>query len=128
MAHNSSVYEGAMPAREGEFSLEMHGMAPIPVDNRYGGLHRVFTVWFTPNLVPAAFFVGALAPVLGLGFGLGLAAILLGTILGSLLVAVMCSWGADRRRPAPAGAAAIRPDGGRSRPAYVAVDHRLGRH
>jgi nucleobase:cation symporter-1, NCS1 family len=88
MSRDTSVYEGDMPTREGEISLEMHGMAPIPADNRYGGLHRIFTVWFTPNLVPAAFFVGALAPVLGLGFGFGLAAILLGTILGALLVSV----------------------------------------
>jgi len=93
MSHDTSVYEGVMPTREGEFSLEMHGMAPIPLDNRYGSLYRIFTVWFTPNLVPAAFFVGALAPVLGLGFGLGLAAILLGTILGALLVSILCTWG-----------------------------------
>jgi nucleobase:cation symporter-1, NCS1 family len=93
MSRDTSVYEGEMPSREGELSLEMHGMAPIPLANRYGGMHRVFTVWFTPNLVPAAFFVGALAPVLGLGFGLGLAAILLGTILGALLVSVLCTWG-----------------------------------
>src|SRR6185437_1757614 len=93
MSNDTTVYEGAMPTRVGQIALETRGMAPIPLDNRYGGLHRVFTVWFTPNLVPAAFFVGALAPILGLGFGLGLAAILLGTILGSLLVSVMCSWG-----------------------------------
>jgi NCS1 family nucleobase:cation symporter-1 len=93
MSHDTSVFEGVMPTREGEISLEMHGMAPIPLENRYGGIHRIFTVWFTPNLVPAAFFVGALAPVLGLGFGLGLAAILLGTILGAMLVSILCTWG-----------------------------------
>jgi nucleobase:cation symporter-1, NCS1 family len=91
MADGTAVYEGAMPARAGQITLETRGMAPIPLDNRYGGLHRVFTVWFTPNLVPAAFFVGVLA--LNLGFGLGAAAIVVGTVLGALLVAVMCTWG-----------------------------------
>ena len=80
-----------MPTREGEMTLEMHGMAPIPVDNRYGGIRRVFTVWFTPNLVPAAFFVGVLAS--NLGFSLGTVAIVLGTVLGALLVSILCTWG-----------------------------------
>ena len=66
-------------------------MAPIPLANRYGGLHRIFTIWFTPNLVPAAFFIGVLA--LNLGFALGTLAIVLGTVLGALLVSVLCSWG-----------------------------------
>ena len=91
MSDDTSVYAGVMPSREGELSLEMHGMAPIPLANRYGGLHRVFTIWFTPNLVPAAFFIGVLA--LNLGFALGAAAIVLGTVLGALLVSVLCSWG-----------------------------------
>src|SRR5260370_10672114 len=91
MADGIKVFEGAMPARAGQIALETRGMAPIPLDNRYGGLHRVFTVWFAPNLVPAAFFVGGIA--FNLGFALGTAAIVLGTAVGSLLVAVICSWG-----------------------------------
>src|SRR5215472_6324230 len=91
MSDSAAVYEGAMPTRVGQIALETRGMAPIPLDNRYGGLHRVFTVWFTPNLVPAAFFVGVIA--VSLGFALGAAAIVLGTVVGSLLVAVMCTWG-----------------------------------
>ena len=91
MSDDTSVYAGVMPSREGELSLEMHGMAPIPLANRYGGLHRIFTIWFTPNLVPAAFFIGVLA--LNLGFALGTLAIAAGTVLGALLVSVLCSWG-----------------------------------
>ncbi len=91
MSHDTSVYEGVMPTREGELSLEMHGMAPIPLENRYGGLHRIFTVWFTPNLVPAAFFIGVIG--LNLGFMLGFVAILLGTVIGALLVSILCTWG-----------------------------------
>src|SRR5260370_38106224 len=91
MADGIKVFEGAMPARAGQIALETRGMAPIPLDNRYGGLHRVFTVWFAPNLVPAAFFVGVIA--FNLGFALGAAAIGLGTLVGSLLGAGMCSWG-----------------------------------
>ena len=89
------VFGGQMPSGEGQGVLEMHGMAPIPLDNRYGRLHRVFTVWFTPNLVPSAFFIGTLASAsyIGLGFGLGAVAIVLGTLLGGLLVAIPCTWG-----------------------------------
>src|SRR6266567_6929183 len=91
MPEDTSVYTGAMPTREGELTVEMHGMAPVPVANRYGGIHRIFTIWFTPNLVPAAFFIGVLA--LDLGFALGAVAIVTGTVLGALLVSVLCSWG-----------------------------------
>jgi NCS1 family nucleobase:cation symporter-1 len=89
------VFGGQMPSSEGEYVLEMHGMAPIPLDNRYGSLHRIFTVWFTPNLVPAAFFIGTLATAsyIGLGFWSGVAAIVLGTVIGGLLVSILCTWG-----------------------------------
>ena len=45
-------------------------MEPIPDSARYGSVGRVFTVWFTPNLVPAAFFIGTLVTLdfLKLGF------------------------------------------------------------
>lgn len=92
---STQVYEGARPKYEGHATLEMHGMAPVPPEDRYGRLHRVFTVWFTPNLVPAAFFIGTLATssFVGVGFGLGVGAIVLGTVLGGLLVAVLGTFG-----------------------------------
>lgn len=74
-------------------TLESQGMAPIPPDRRYGGAHRMFTVWFTPNMELSGVFTGTLAVVFGLGFDLGLIAIVVGTILGSLPVAVLCTWG-----------------------------------
>jgi NCS1 family nucleobase:cation symporter-1 len=89
------VFGGQMPSSEGEYVLEMHGMAPIPLDNRYGRSHRILTLWFTPNLVPAAFFIGTLvtASYIGLGFWSGVAAIVLGTVIGGLLCAILCTWG-----------------------------------
>lgn len=91
----ANIYEGTRPTREGDAVLEMHGMAPIPVDNRYGRLHRVFTVWFTPNLVPAGFFLGtlAVASFVGVGFDWGVVAIVLGTVLGGLLVSILGTFG-----------------------------------
>ncbi len=92
---STEIYEGRRPRYEGHATLEMHGMAPIPEDERYGRLHRVFTVWFTPNLVPAGFFIGTLATAsfVGVGFSLGVTAIVIGTLLGGLLVAVLGTWG-----------------------------------
>ncbi len=87
------VYEGARPTRTGDLTLEGQGMAPIPEDQRYGGVYRMFTVWFTPNMELSGVFAGTLAVVFGLGFGLGLVAIVIGTIIGSLPVAILCTWG-----------------------------------
>ncbi len=76
------VYEGVRPTRTGDTALESQGMAPIPEEHRYGGVYRMFTVWFTPNMELSGVFTGTLAVVFGLGFGLGLVAIIVGTIIG----------------------------------------------
>ncbi len=84
-----------MPSREGDLSIEGHGMDPIPESARYGSVNRVFTVWFTPNLVPAAFFLGTLAAAtfIGLGFWTALAAIVVGNFVGSILVGLLATMG-----------------------------------
>jgi len=82
-----------MPKGEGDFTIEGHGMEPIPVSARYGSVGRLFTVWFTPNLVPAAFFVGTLASIVGLGWWSGVLAIIVGNLIGAALVGVMSAMG-----------------------------------
>jgi len=84
-----------MPSREGDLSIEGHGMEPIPASARYGSVTRVFTVWFTPNLVPAAFFLGTLAAAsfIGLGFWTSVAAIVVGNFVGSILVGLLATMG-----------------------------------
>jgi NCS1 family nucleobase:cation symporter-1 len=84
-----------MPTREGDLSIEGHGMEPIPASARYGSVSRVFTVWFTPNLVPAAFFLGTLAAAsfIGLGFWTSIAAIVIGNLVGSVLVGLLATMG-----------------------------------
>jgi len=84
-----------MPTREGDLSIEGHGMDPIPASARYGSVARVFTVWFTPNLVPAAFFLGTLAAAsfIGLGFWTSIAAIIVGNLAGSVIVGLLATMG-----------------------------------
>jgi NCS1 family nucleobase:cation symporter-1 len=87
--------QGGMPTREGDLSIESHGMEPIPETRRYGSVNRVFTVWFTPNLVPAAFFIGTLVTLsfLQLGFVTSLLAIIVGNLVGSFFVALLSTMG-----------------------------------
>jgi NCS1 family nucleobase:cation symporter-1 len=94
MTSNLMSSEG-MPTREGDLSIEGHGMDPIPDGSRYGSVGRVFTVWFTPNLVPAAFFIGTLvtADFLKLGFLTSLLAIIVGNVVGSYFVALLSTMG-----------------------------------
>ncbi len=85
---------GTMPRGEGDFTIEGHGIEPVPEGSRYGAVYRVFTVWFTPNLVPAAFAIGTLAVAFAsLGFWSGLAAIVLGNIISAALVAAVAVMG-----------------------------------
>jgi NCS1 family nucleobase:cation symporter-1 len=86
---------GDMPTREGDFTVEGHGFEPIPESARYGSVSRIFTVWFTPNLVPAAFAIGTLAAAefLQVGFVTGLLAILVGNVVGAFIVALLSQMG-----------------------------------
>ncbi len=87
------AFTGRMPSRPGDLSVETHGIAPIPAANRYGSARRLFTVWFAPQVTMTVVFTGTLAMVLGLGFWLGLLAMIIGTVLGSLPVAYLSTWG-----------------------------------
>jgi NCS1 family nucleobase:cation symporter-1 len=91
----ASTHELGMPTAEGDLTIEAHGMEPIPPSARYGSVGRVFTVWFTPNLVPAAFFIGTLAAAdfIGLGWWAGLAAIVVGNVIGAALVGLLAAMG-----------------------------------
>jgi nucleobase:cation symporter-1, NCS1 family len=84
-----------MPTHEGDLSIEAHGMDPIPENARYGSVGRLFTVWFTPNLVPAAFFIGTLVTLdfLKLGFVTSILAIVVGNLVGSFFVALLNTMG-----------------------------------
>ena len=84
-----------MPTHAGDLSIEGRGIEPIPAEARYGSLGRIFTVWFTPNLVPAAFFIGTLAAAdfLKIGFVTGVLAILVGNLVGSILVGILGTMG-----------------------------------
>src|ERR1700754_4408802 len=88
-----SIFSGRRPAGAGDLSIETHGIAPIPEDQRYGTPGRLFTVWFAPQVTMSGVFTGTLAIVLGLGFWLGLIAMVIGTVLGSLVVGYLSTWG-----------------------------------
>ena len=95
MAMTDALTNEKMPTREGDLSIEGRGMEPIPENARYGSVGRIFTVWFTPNLVPAAFFIGTLVTLdfLKLGFVTGLLAIVVGNLVGAFFVALLSTMG-----------------------------------
>jgi len=92
-ALTADAFTGHRPTAAGDLSVETHGIAPIAEDQRYGRPGRMFTVWFAPQVTMTGVFTGTLAISLGLGFWLGLLAMTLGTVLGSLVVAYLTTWG-----------------------------------
>jgi nucleobase:cation symporter-1, NCS1 family len=88
-----SAFRGRRPEASGDLSVESHGIAPIGEDQRYGTPARLFTVWFAPQVNMSVAFTGSVAIVLGLGFWLGLLAMVIGTVLGSLAVGYLSTWG-----------------------------------
>jgi NCS1 family nucleobase:cation symporter-1 len=92
-ALNSPTFTGRMPTGAGDLSVETHGIAPIGQDQRYGVPSRLFSVWFAPQVNMTGVFTGTLAIALGLGFWLGMLAMVIGTVLGSLVVGYLSTWG-----------------------------------
>jgi NCS1 family nucleobase:cation symporter-1 len=86
-------FSGHRPSGAGDLSVETHGIAPIGTDQRYGNPSRLFTVWFAPQVTMSGVFSGTLAIVFGLGFWLGMLAMVIGTVLGSVVVAYLSTWG-----------------------------------
>ena len=89
----TEIFAGRMPTRSGDWGVETHGIAPVPTANRYGTARRLFTVWFAPQVNMTVVFSGTLAFALGLGFWLGLLAMTIGTLIGSLAPAYLSTWG-----------------------------------
>ncbi|CDO29802.1 purine-cytosine permease family protein [Mycolicibacterium porcinum] len=92
-ALNASTFIGRRPTGSGDLTVETHGIAPLAADQRYGHPARLFTVWFAPQVNMTGVFTGTLAITLGLGFWLGLLAMVIGTVLGSAVVAYLSTWG-----------------------------------
>lgn len=92
-ALTGAAFSGNRPSGAGDLSVETHGIAPIPEDQRYGTAKRLFTVWFAPQVNMTGVFTGTLAILLGLGFWLGLLAMVIGTVLGSLVVGYLSTMG-----------------------------------
>ena len=92
-ALTADVFSGHRPTAAGDLSVETHGIAPIAEDQRYGRPGRMFTVWFAPQVTMTGVFTGTLAVALGLGFWLGMLAMAIGTVLGSLVVGYLSTWG-----------------------------------
>ncbi|GAS87873.1 purine-cytosine permease family protein [Mycolicibacterium brisbanense] len=90
---NATAFTGRRPTGAGDLAVETHGIAPIGQDQRYGRAARLFTVWFAPQVNMTGVFTGTLAIALGLGFWLGMLAMVIGTVLGSLVVAYLSTWG-----------------------------------
>jgi NCS1 family nucleobase:cation symporter-1 len=92
-AWSAAAFRGHRPRHVGDLSVETHGIAPIPEDQRYGWPARLFTVWFAPQVNMTGLFSGVLPIMMGLGLRLGLLAMAIGTVLGTLLVAYLSTWG-----------------------------------
>jgi NCS1 family nucleobase:cation symporter-1 len=92
-ALSAPAFSGHRPTGAGDLSVETHGITPIGEDQRYGRPERLFTVWFAPQVTMTGVFTGTLAVALGLGFWLGMLAMIIGTVLGSLVVGYLSTWG-----------------------------------
>ena len=130
MAVETLTNEG-MPTHSGDLSIEGRGIEPVPASARYGSVGRIFSVWFTPNLVPAAFFIGTLAAAgfLQVGFITGVLAIIVGNVVGSILVGLLGTMGPKTgMAQMPLARAAVRQEHRRARAPQLAELHRLGWH
>ena len=80
--------------------VEPGGAEAIPIDERHGRPSNLLWTWTSPNMEFATITVGLLGPVaFGMNFGQSVAAIVLGTLLGSITHGVLSTWGPSSGLP-----------------------------
>jgi len=89
------------PRAPNDLRLEVRGVQPVDPARRFGHPFRLFTLWFTAQISPSTFFVGVLgtASFIGLGWRLGLVAIVVGNLAGSITVALLAVLGCRTGAP-----------------------------
>ncbi|WP_375482699.1 purine-cytosine permease family protein [uncultured Jatrophihabitans sp.] len=81
-------------------AVEPGGAEFIPLDERHGSPRSLLWTWVSPNMEFATLGVGILGPLFfGLTFWQSVAAIVLGTALGSATHGVLSSWGPGHGLP-----------------------------
>ena len=91
--------EKHVPVREGEYgervaAVEPGGVEYIPLRERHGRPLDLFWTWMSPNLEFATIFVGVISVLyFGQTFGQAVAAIVLGTALGSATHGILSARG-----------------------------------
>ncbi len=100
-AHGPAGQPGVIAAevREGDYgdrvlAIEPGGAELIPLSERHGRPLQLFWTWMSPNLEFATVFVGVIAVLyFGLSFWRAVAAIVLGTALGSVSMGILSARG-----------------------------------
>jgi NCS1 family nucleobase:cation symporter-1 len=94
MSETAPVEDSTKKAyREQVLTVEPYGIEPIVAGERHGRTGTLFTLWLSANMGLPVWLVGALAIGLGLGFVDGVAAILVGNVIGCALLALTASMG-----------------------------------
>src|SRR3989442_1272825 len=98
MQEKRRTMDGTVPARDGAvhakgyreqvLTVEPHGIERIAADERHGSARTLFSLWLAANMGLPVWLVGALAVGLGLGFADGVAAVVVGNLIGCTLLAL----------------------------------------
>ncbi|HLJ38520.1 MAG TPA: cytosine permease [Steroidobacteraceae bacterium] len=81
-------------SRDKNSRIEQHTIYQIPLDQRHGKAHQLFTLWFGANLNVLTVVTGALATTLfHQSFVSGVLAILLGNLIGTVFMALHAAQG-----------------------------------
>jgi nucleobase:cation symporter-1, NCS1 family len=73
--------------------IERKGVDFVPHDERYGGAHRLFTIWFSVNMSIVCLTVGTIGVFAGLSFGWVVLALLFGNVIGTVFMAAHSAQG-----------------------------------
>ncbi len=91
--------EAEIEYRDQVLAVEPHGIEQVVAGERHGRTRTLFSLWLSANMGLPVWLVGALAVIFGLGFADGVAAIILGNIIGCGLLALTASMGPEVGMP-----------------------------